>query len=774
MKKIYFLLLFALILLARASSAQITQPCATDQVYRDMKQRYPRIAEYEKIQEENIRSYLRANLRNGARTTVSRNDTDYYDIPVVVHILHNYGADFIPDDKVYKMIRELNNFFDLRNDTSAIVTEFKKYVGRAKIRFHLASADPNGLPTNGITRHRSYTTYGGDDNAKMDLWPPTSYYNIWFENEIGRSAVGDVISYALLPTAATIYPYFDGVICSYLYINDGNATTASSIDHATGHYFNLYHPWYTSGVECGLACGDDYVDDTPPTKGHYSTCNLTDTACTANYFKIYHDIHGIDSLVDYPDTANTQNVMDFSYCVNMFTIGQVERMRATLNSSTGGRNNLWDPANLSAAGVGTYDTTTWTFTAFPRSDLKPIPEFSATTPAGSISRSNYQNVIQYFAFPGSTLSFRNFTWNDTVTALTWQFSNSASTPVSTSVNVVNNSFGDPGWADIKMTAHGNNSGDTTVDFPRSVFVANATGTPGLGYYQEFAQPDTAQWPMFNYYNNEFKWQIAGVGYADNSCVMYTGFDGRYDSSAGLFPATGTPRGDFDDLFSIPMDLSGFTGDCSLNFYYSGATRSVLPYNHTDTLFIDYAIGKNYSWTNLTVLAGSDLCNKGSVSGSFVPASADDWALFSYDIPAIARTTYTTFRFRYKPNTELKYDGTRYIPGIYSSGNNFYMDRMTFSPYPAGVGELHLGSADIAVAPNPTSGDAYVIAKDPGNSLVKIVVTDVTCKTVYTVDGQVASNEAQFLIPRRAISVPGLYFVHVVTGHQVYTKKLSVR
>ncbi len=782
MKKNYFLLLFALICIAGKSSAQSTVPCATDEHYRDMKLRFPQIAEFEKSQEEFIKNYTANHGRNmpGAKTTAAHSDTGWYDIPVVVHIIHNYGSEWLTDDKVYKLITEMNNFYSLNIDQSLIIPAFKKYIAKPKIRFHLAAIDPQGNPTNGITRHRTYTTYGGDDNAKMDLWPPTSYYNIWFENVLGmQTPGGTVLAYANFPSSAASYPYNDGVIAGYLWIADGNGTTKSStLDHETGHYFNLYHPWNSSGKGCGVACGDDEVDDTPPTLGHYGGCSLYDTACAGNYFKIYPDIHGSDSLVNYPDTTNTQNTMDYSDCSNMFTKGQVVRMRAALNSNVGGRNNLWDRTNLTNTGVGTYDTSTssWTFIPVPRTDLKPRPEFSATTPTGTITKSNYMDRIQYFTFPGSTpnITFHNYTWNDTVTALTWQFSNGATTPTSTYTTTVTNAFSVPGWVDLKMTATGNGSGDTTADFPRAVFVANTVGTPGIGYVQEFAQADTAQWPMFNYYNNEFKWQYANVGYADNASVMYTGFDSRYNPLIGLTPPTGSPRGDFDDLFSIPMDLSGYPGACSMNFYYSGASRSSNSININDTLFIDYAVGQNYAWTNLTYLAKNDLCNMGAVSSSYVPASSKDWALFSMNVPTAARTAYTTFRFRYKPNTELEFDGTTYSPSTLSSGNNFYMDRITFSPYPAGLGEIHMGAIDVVVAPNPTSGDAYVIVKDANNTTAHVVVSDITGKVVYTTSQQVVGNEAHIVIPRAAISVQGMYLVQTITGNQTSTKKLVVQ
>jgi len=782
MKKNYFFLLIALVCFAGKSLGQVTEPCGTDQRYRELKKQFPQVEVYEKLQEANIKAYLQAHPYKGvgAKTTAAHNDTDYYNIPVVVHIMHNYGSEVVPDNSVYKLIDEMNKFYSAQNDLSGIIAPFKPYIGKAKIRFYLATTDPAGRPTNGITHRRTYLTYGGDDQAKMDLWPPTSYYNIWFENVIGRSiGSGIVLAYATFPTFAAIYPYNDGVICRADRILDG-----STIDHETGHYFTLYHPWNSSSADVGVACGDDEVDDTPPTKGHFSVCGsgeLADTICSKNYFKVYSDILGHDSLVNYPDTANTQNVMDYSDCsYTMLTRLQVSRMRACLNSEVGGRNNLWTLANLFTTGVGSYDTFTNVLTPTARYDLKVNPEFAAFSASNvnGMNAATYSRLMGYFTFPGTNVYFHNRSWNDTVTDVKWEFSNGAANPTvsftgSSISNAVANNFTDPGWVNVKLTATGNHTGDTTAEWPRGVFVADVDGTQGMGYYQEFADADTAKWPMFNYYNNEFKWQHANVGYYDNNSVMYTGFDHRYDPFIGRFAPTGTPRGDFDDLFSVPFNLSDFgSGPCSFNFYYSAASRSSLSYNINDTLFIEYSANKG-AWVTLASLTKSTLCNKGAVGTDYVPTSSADWAMFSMNLPTAARTAYTTFRFRYKPGVEWAFDGTTYSPGTLSSGNNLYIDRINISPYPAGVDAVNMGKIDVLVAPNPTSGDAYVIVKDVNNTTAQVAVMDITGKVVYTTSQQVAGGEARITIPKAAISVPGMYMVQTITGNQSTTKKLVV-
>jgi Pregnancy-associated plasma protein-A/Secretion system C-terminal sorting domain len=771
MKKSYLFLLFAGVLFAGNASAQeVVIPCKTDAMTKIYQQQHPELAVYEKQLEEQTANYIK-NTGIGKvakKTTAStHNDTDYYDIPLVVHVIHNYGSEFLPDNKIYRLVDEMNRFYDLRYNYSAVIAPFQKYIGKAKIRFHLATIDPNGNPTNGITRHLSYLTYGYDDNAKLDQWSPTSYVNIWFENVIGATTTGGIIvAYATPPSSAASYPPSDGIICNYSFINDTNGGHAGgSIDHEMGHVFNLKHtfgstnnPHTNKTGDCG---DDDGVDDTPPTEGNLGGCSLYDSVCATNYFKVYTDIHGNDSLVNYPDTSNEQNIMNYADCKVMFTKGQVQRMRAALNSDIGGRNNLWDSLNLVKTGA-----------LAPRVDLKPIPEFNATPISGTLSSTTYMDRNFYFTFPGTDVMFVNHSWNDTVTAVNWTFSNTAAVPTSTAMGSVTNHFTDPGWVTLTMTVSGNNSGDATKTWNRAVFVADNEGTNGHGYVQEFNGADTAKWPMFNYYNNNLKWQYSDAGFYDNSGVMYNGYDDRINPLMGIYPATGNPRGDYDDFFTIPFDLSAFPDGCSLNFFYSGASRSSNSLNINDELDIDYSTGKNNVWTNLKVMKKTELCNKGSMATPYKPLNMGDWNWMSINIPGGAKTNYTVFRFRYKPGIAVGYDGT-VATGSFSSGNNFYMDRISISPWAAGTAPVKMGNNDMVVSPNPTKGNAYVLINDAINTTAKIIVTDITGKVVYTTTQDLNGSTTRVEIPQNSISVSGMYIVQVVTGSQVHTQKLVV-
>ena len=747
MKKQSIYLLLTLSLIAGKSMAQ---HCATDELHRENIARHPEIAEQERLLNESIRQHLsHLDVSSLSRHTTSTG-TDIIDIPVVFHIMHSYTADYLTDDNIYTLVNRMNNTYSLNYDTSSIIAPFKKYVGKANIRFHLATKDPVGNPTKGITRHFTYLTFGGDDEAKMDQWSPTNYYNIWFENVIGMGvAGGTVLAYAQFPTDFASRPYSDGVICAAAFWNDG-----STIEHETGHHFGLYHPWNSNGTGVGMApCGDDDVDDTPPTIGHFGGCPLYDTLCANNYFKIYPDINGHDSLANYPDTTNVQNIMDYA-CEVMFTKGQVARMRTFLDSN-GVRFSLHTDSNLLFTGA-----------LDPLPDLTPIPAFYPVYTSGS--------RMQYFTCPGTNLRFFNKSWQDTVTKLRWVFSNSPTLHIDTTMtnpsftSFVDNSFGQPGWVDLKLTATGNHSGDSTIDFPKAVFVADATATPAASVMGEFDPGgDLDKWPTFNYYNNEFQWQPANVGYYDNHCMQYLGYDSRVNPLIGIYPTTGTPQGDFDDMFSIPVDLSSLAaGNCNLNFFYSGASRSGTSADLNDTLLISYSVDKAKTWTTLTTFTHGSLCNKGALAIPYAPLYMGDWDTKTINIPAVARTNYVVFRFRYKPGVD--HNGFRI-----STGNNFYIDRINFSQWPASISNYMTNHLDIVVLPNPTNGNAYVIVKDANNTSAKVIVSDIAGKVIYSATEQITNNETRIEIPESAIAVKGIYMVQTITGNQSKTQKLVV-
>ncbi|HMR93533.1 MAG TPA: M43 family zinc metalloprotease [Chitinophagaceae bacterium] len=229
-------------------------------------------------------------------------------IPVVVHILYHKSSENISNDRVYQQIEVLNQAFQRRNaDTANTPEHFRHLAGNANIRFELAISDPQRRATTGIVRkYTSVQQWKPDDKMKYsaemgsDAWDSNSYLNIWVCN-IGQSA-----GYASFPGGPVEK---DGVVLNFYAfgLSGGAYGLGKTAVHEVGHWLNLRHIWGDD------YCGDDLVSDTP--QQHYFTMG-----CPS----------GIRSSCDNkPDGDMYMNYMDLTQdaCTNMFTKGQVARMR---------------------------------------------------------------------------------------------------------------------------------------------------------------------------------------------------------------------------------------------------------------------------------------------------------------------------------------------------------------------------------------------------------------------------------------------------------------
>ncbi|MCS6818738.1 MAG: M43 family zinc metalloprotease, partial [Chitinophagales bacterium] len=324
MKKITRLLL-CLMLFTFYGKAQ-EHFCGTDEMNRKAREADPSIIIFEDELNEVIRNYAEEQQISDAGRDCP------IIIPIVFHILHNFGRENISDGQILDQMRILNEDFNKRNrDTNLIVPVFKSIAANVGVEFRLARKDPDGNPTNGIIRIPAMQTYNGTDQAKLNPWPREKYLNVWVCNSMEQGVAG----YAYLPpTVAGVLTDKDGIMILHNYIGSigtGAPARSRALTHEVGHSLNLEHPWGRTN-QPGVACGDDGVDDTPITKGA-TTCNLNQSDCQFGVIE------------------NVQNFMDYSYCSVMFTEGQKTRMLASLNSNISSRRNLWRCENLQATGT---------------------------------------------------------------------------------------------------------------------------------------------------------------------------------------------------------------------------------------------------------------------------------------------------------------------------------------------------------------------------------------------------------------------------------------
>ncbi|MBL7712269.1 MAG: zinc-dependent metalloprotease [Chitinophagaceae bacterium] len=922
MKKVLFTLSLAG-LCSGAVRAQ-HQPCATDEAHRKMVEAHPEILEMEANLRKQIAEKMASNKMSAfARTTESDGSTVYH-VPLVFHVIHDFGSEYVTDEAIRNCVKRINEMYNKKNaDTIDVIPPFKgfipnsstRYIGNARIMWHLATIDPSGQPTTGITRRRSYLTNFGGNFAKYDQWPNENYMNIWLINTMSEENK-KAAAYAYKPPTASTIPYYDGPIGMAAYVNEASYT----FSHELAHELNIDHVWGgTNDPE--VACGDDGIDDTPITKGHappsgFDGCRpdrIYDTACLykrniavaktytdsfyrpdgtlllfadnstskgisfknrttswinsfdfypadtvgstyiiglsrngvlvdtaiikttvshkvqsvkrvfmvpgadtsvtyklhfvqnpgalrdtlnpsvvfsrglngsinmtnvqdGNYYNFFYNwkitygnfqIYDNDSLVNYPDTNNSQNVMDYTYCAKMFTAGQAEAMRTALTltgPNSANRGNLITKENLEKTGV--MDAAGNTLTA---PLMAPKAEFlvdQGVSGAG-IKTSNRAYFMCTASDASFSFVFQNKTWRATPTAVNWTLSNDATVPTSTSTGSVTTKFNTPGWATVTMVAENAKGTDTAVE---RVFIADPVAMDPAGYWQEFndkAELD-AKWPMFNYYNNQYKWELSNRGYYDNTSIRYKSYDAR------MFPETllGDPGGDYDDFYTPAFDLSKLGDNGNLNFMYAGAYATNDFTLMKDVLEIAYSTDCGGTWLNLTTMQNEELQTVGTVPMGIEYLSVyKDWKPKSIDLKNGAtkiRNARVFFRFRYKPSS-------RNVGGAakYASGNNFYMDRIHISNNPLSVNEMILGERTATLAPNPTNANAFVLF-GKANANVHISVTDVTGKQVYSLTTKVDQNNAKIEIPASYISVKGFYMVHITGDDNLnQTEKLVV-
>lgn len=242
-----------------------------------------------------------------------------FQVPVVFHILWNTDAENLSDEMIATQLDILNHDFTAQNpDLDLVPTLFKPIAASANIEFCLASIDPTGASTNGITRTRTFVDslsisqvyYSSGEG--QDAWDPDRYLNIWVAN-LDNKLVG-FGSYPGQNIAAE-----DGVVIDYQVfgLNDHpRLNLGRTLTHEVGHYFGLFHPW-GDGIFNADCSGDDRVPDTPWQASTYSG------QCPDGLSKAPESCGSIDMYMNFMNYTNDQ-------CLHMFTKGQQLRMLATL------------------------------------------------------------------------------------------------------------------------------------------------------------------------------------------------------------------------------------------------------------------------------------------------------------------------------------------------------------------------------------------------------------------------------------------------------------
>jgi len=305
----YFQLAFLFCLPILVQAQNHTPRCHFDSVYTEQL----KSVDFQKIVQQNEEAFQRF------KNQKSRAANSTYTIPVVVHVVKNESQTdmVITDEEIYRQIEILNESYNAtNNDIIQTPDYFNSEIGNPSIEFCLATVDPQGYASIGITRNSTEVSSFSTalDNVKhtaeggVDAWDTNSYLNIWV-----AKITTSVLGYSHAPSK-NISSNEHGLVISYKYfgVNDhpkyGMGKTAV---HEIGHYLNLNHPWGVGSGSCEL---DDGVDDTPVSeKAYYEIPEHPQVSCET-----------VDMFMNYMEYVNDSVMV-------MFSKGQVERMHFALN-----------------------------------------------------------------------------------------------------------------------------------------------------------------------------------------------------------------------------------------------------------------------------------------------------------------------------------------------------------------------------------------------------------------------------------------------------------
>jgi PKD repeat protein len=388
----------------------------------------------------------------------------------IINLLSTSGGTVFEGDTIaYIITTEARGFEDIASNIG--------------IEFRLATIDPNGNCTTGITYNQSKLTFIGGENIKDDsYWDNSKYLNIWTVANVASGAA----AYAYYPGSAPTN--HEGILCQHDYF--GTTGTSSNgnwrrhtMSHEVGHYLNLAHPWGStndSAVEENCN-SDDSVEDTPNTIGA--------SGCTT-----------WESQISCESLDNVANIMDYTNCAFMFTSGQKDRVIAALNSTSGARNNLWSESNLET--TGTNDSH---FFANPYADCTPISDFRVVGEGiGALGPSG-----------GFSISFESMSYNVPENEMLYEWFFEGAEPTYSTEKNPTVTYINSGQHDVTLTVS-NSSGNNELIKENYIVILDQVSAPFEENFESASFPlseseDQPSWYILNNHPSENNWNKSNMG-----------------------------------------------------------------------------------------------------------------------------------------------------------------------------------------------------------------------------------------------------------------------
>lgn len=553
--KSIFFSLFIFIFLPAFSQ---TPPCGTMQHLQQAIQENPSL----KVKMQQIDDLVLQRLAN-MQNQSGAEQTGVITIPVVFHVVYHGSNQNISNAQLMSQLDVLNeDYRRLNADTIYTPTQYQSIASDAHIEFCLAMRDPNNMPTSGITRTYTQTiVFNTNDNVKFNssgghnAWPANDYLNIWI-CKLG----GGILGYAQFPGMS---PNTDGIVLDYRTVGrppanpfGGAKNFGRTATHEVGHWLNLRHIW--GDGPCGV---DDGVNDTPESDAPNFGCPVLHVSC------------GSGDMV--------QNYMDYTddNCMNLFTQGQVNRMRDALDNlrPTIAASQACDPLTV-----------------------PPLVDF-------------FSNALKVCI--GDTVSFFD---QSAYSPYGWQWTFSGGNPAVSTIQNPKVVYNTPGTYSVKLVATNQYGSDSLI---KSTYITITGANRSIPQVEGFenTQFPSLDWSIYNP-DGDRQWErlntVSGWGNS-NASIMFDNFNQNTD-----------PSGTTDGLISPLFDFSG------LNHPYLTFDVAYAKYNnsYSDTLLVSYSTDCANTFIPIWYKGGSDLATAPNQTNAFTPGN-NQWRKDSIDLSA---------------------------------------------------------------------------------------------------------------------------------------------
>jgi PKD repeat protein len=630
---------------------------------------------------------------------------EVYIIPIVFHVLHNGGSENISKEQIYDALEVLNrDYRRLNADANNVVAAFQGIPADIEVEFRMATIAPDGTCFGGITRTQSSLTnvtssgsgyqqlnaiFQGND-VYQGTWPHNKYLNVVIANNIGGAA-----GYTQYPNGGGVGSNVIFILHNYLgRIGTSSEYSSRALTHEIGHWLNLPHVWGNTNDPGVMSnCNtDDGVADTPNTIG-VTSCKLNENSCGP--------------------LANVENYMDYSYCSKMFTPGQKNRMRAALNSTVGGRNNIISSANLAA--VGAVDTP-------------------------PLCRADFRSDLQIIC-PGQSIKFIDES-SSAPTEWNWVFE--GGTPATSTDQNPTISYSAPGIYSVSLTAK---QGSTEIPVTKTAYIKVLETITELPLFEGFENYNTiadAGDKWFVESGDQYKFEVTNAA----------SFGGAKSLKLQNYSAS---TGNVDNFISGTYDLTNESVN-NFTFSYRFAHKKKAAANSEFLrVYFSKDCGETWSIRNPTT---ANLSNSEVKPLNWTPTNESDWKTVHIPFNTSAYNQFLTNSFRFK--FEFTSNG----------GNNLFIDninlyRGTPSDQPVlGIESIETVSG-VSLYPNPTEGQVTLNFTMENAQVVTLAITDITGKVVKSTILNATLGENEVIMDNSELA-NGMYLIQLQSGSSTKT------